>query len=39
VAAAREAVHGKVTIIPIATIGDALAALRTLGGDPIPGAK
>jgi PDZ domain-containing protein len=39
VAAAREAVHGKVTIIPIATIGDALAALRQLGGDPIPGRK
>ena len=39
VAAARAAVHGKVTIIPIATIGDALAELRKLGGDPIPTSK
>ena len=39
VAAARAAVHGKVTIIPIATIGDALAELRKLGGDPIPPSK
>jgi PDZ domain-containing protein len=35
IAAARAVVGDKVTIIPIATIEDALAELRKLGGDPL----
>ena len=34
--AARKVVGDKVTIIPIATIDDALAELEKLGGDPLP---
>ena len=35
VAAAQAAVGSRVKLIPIATIGEALAALRQLGGDPV----
>jgi Lon-like protease len=35
IAAAEAAVDGKVRIIPVATLDEALAALRSLGGDPI----
>ena len=38
IAAARKAVGDKVTIIPIATLADALRVLRTLGGDALPPA-
>jgi len=36
IAAAREAVGDGVEIIPVATLDEALAALASIGGDPIP---
>ncbi|MEY4174961.1 MAG: hypothetical protein RI900_2126, partial [Actinomycetota bacterium] len=35
--AARRVVGGSMEIIPVATLDEALAALRRLGGDPLPG--
>ena len=36
IAAAKEAAGGKLNIIPVATLDEALAALEQLGGDPLP---
>jgi PDZ domain-containing protein len=39
IAAARDAVGGEVEIIPVTTLDEALAALESIGGDPIPEAR